>query len=53
MTKTLRKDAFEFGGHGRGMMNKMTREAKGRMNRIIHKRRRRKNKQEAKNGNNI
>lgn len=43
-SQTLRKDAFEFGGHGRGMDNKMSRNSKHKADRLIDKRRRRKDK---------
>ncbi len=39
-SQTLRKDAFEFGGWGRGLDNKMSRVTKRNLNRRVDKRRR-------------
>lgn len=46
MKKGHRRDAFERGGHGRGMQNRMSKTAKRNMDRIVDKRRRRAHKAE-------
>ncbi len=48
-SQTLRKDAFEHGGHGRGLDNKMSRNSKHKLDRQVDKKRRQKQKKELMN----